>query len=149
MMKNKSSLVPTAWNMETDIQMVRLAMARVRDIMRANKPKSSALPYATEDIQIPLRDMSKIPARIYTPRKPRPSGYPCMFVCHGGGYVIGDIETEEWLCEIFASLGGVVVDVIYRHAPEFPFPIPIYDSYDGLKWVLCHSRIKPTIPEHN
>jgi acetyl esterase/lipase len=61
-----------------------------------------------------------------------------MYVCHGGAYVLGEIDTEEWLCQLFVSLGGIAVDVIYRHAPEYPFPIPLNDSYDGLKWLVQH-----------
>ena len=104
-------------------------------VKRSTKPKASSVPYKTQDIQFPVRDGSLIPARVYTPRKPSPQGCPCMYVCHGGGYLLGELDGQEWLCELFTSLGGVAVDVLYRHAPEHPFPIPVHDSYDGLNWV--------------
>ncbi|OIW26347.1 alpha/beta-hydrolase [Coniochaeta ligniaria NRRL 30616] len=118
-----------------DIEIARNFVSMVSSIKRSSMPKPSSRPYRTKDIQIPVRDGSSIPARVYTPRRPSARGCPCMYVCHGGAYVIGEIDSEEPLCELFVSLGGIVVDVIYRHAPEHPFPVPVNDSYDGLKWV--------------
>lgn len=131
------------WDTDSDIQVSRLAVAMIYSIMKGNKPKASSLPYKTRDFQVPARDGSLLLARIYTPKKPSQRGCPAMFVCHAGDYIIGELETEEWLCATFASLGGIAVDVIYRHSPENVFPIPIYDSYDGLKWVcIASSRAK-------
>lgn len=118
-----------------DIHIARLFISMVYSVMKSSKPKASSLPYKAKDIQIPVRDGSSIPARVYTPRRPSVRGCPCMYVCHGGAYVVGELETAEWLCELFTSLGGVAVNAVYRHAPEYPFPIPVQDSYDGLKWV--------------
>jgi acetyl esterase/lipase len=58
-----------------------------------------------------------------------------MYVCHGGGYVIGELDGQERICAIWAGLGGVAVDVQYRHAPEWVFPVPLEDAYDGFLWV--------------
>lgn len=118
-----------------DLQIARNFVSMVSSIKRSTMPKASGRPYKTKDIQVPVRDGSTIPARVYSPRRPSARGCPCMYVCHGGSYVIGEIDSEEHLCELFVSLGGIAVDVIYRHAPEHPFPVPINDSYDGLKWV--------------
>jgi len=118
-----------------DLQMARNFVSMVSSIKRGTMPKPSARPYKMKDIQIPVRDGSSVPARIYTPRRPSTRGCPCMYVCPGGAYVIGEIDTDEWVCELFVALGGVAVNVIYRHAPEYPFPIPVNDSYDGLKWL--------------
>ena len=118
-----------------DMEMARLFVAMISSVKRGSMPKPSARPYKMKDIEVPVRDGSSVPARVYTPRRPSTRGCPCMYVCHGGAYVLGQMDTEEWLCELFVSLGGIAVDVIYRHAPENPFPIPVNDSYDGLKWV--------------
>ncbi|KAB5513580.1 Alpha/Beta hydrolase protein [Coniochaeta sp. 2T2.1] len=121
-----------------DLQTARNFVSMVSSIKRGSAPKPSARPYKTKDIQVPVRDGSSIPARVYSPRRPSARGCPCMYVCHGGAYVLGEIDTEEWLCELWLALGGIAVDAIYRHAPEYPFPIPVNDSYDGLKWVAEH-----------
>lgn len=133
-----------AWDMASDIQMARHALAMIYSIKRGNKPKASALPYKTHDVRVPVRDGTTIPARIYTPKKRSPPrGWPCMYICHAGDYVVGEFDTEEWLCEAFVAMGGVAVDVLYRHAPEHVFPVQVHDSYDGLRWVstrLCSRR---------
>lgn len=118
-----------------DIQIARNFVSMVSSIKRGSMPKLPTSPYRTKDIQIPVRDGSSVPARVYTPRRPSLRGCPCVYVCHGGGYVVGEIDSQESFCELVVSLGAVAVDVIYRHAPEYPFPIPVNDSYDGLKWV--------------
>jgi acetyl esterase/lipase len=125
--------------MKTDVKLLRDEVRMVNSIYRSMQPKSSSRHYSTHSIQIPVRDGSYIAAKIHQPRGKMPLiGCPCMYLCHGGGYVLGDIENEESLGELFTSLGGVAIDVIYRNAPEFPFPIPVMDSYDGLKWVGTH-----------
>lgn len=65
---------------------------------------------------------------------------PALFWMHGGGYVIGnrsmdDIRTLAWA----TSLGCVVASVEYRLAPEHPYPAPLEDCYDGLRWVHAHA----------
>lgn len=130
-----------------DVQLARNFVSMVSSIKRGSMPKPSSRPYKTKDITVPVRDGSSVPARVYTPRRPSARGCPCMYVCHGGAYVIGEIDSEEALCELFVSLGGIAVDVIYRHAPEHPFPAPINDSYDGLKWVSRATRCA-SLTEH-
>jgi acetyl esterase/lipase len=61
---------------------------------------------------------------------------PCVYSIHGGGYVIGsytmdDPRFDRWCPE----LGIVGVSVEYRLAPETPYPGPLEDCYQGLKWV--------------
>ena len=67
-----------------------------------------------------------------------PDGCPGMVVFHGGGYLVGDFETEAWLCALFTKLGGIAVNVDYRHAPEHVFPAAIHDAFDATAWVsIC------------
>jgi acetyl esterase/lipase len=62
-------------------------------------------------------------------------GSPVFVVYHGGGFVFGDLDSETILCRQWVELGGVAVNVDYRLAPENPFPGPIHDAFDALKWV--------------
>lgn len=88
-----------------------------------------------EDRTIPTRDGSSIIVRIHSPKLPPKDGSPIFVVYHGGGFILGGLDNEALLCRKFTELGGVAVNVDYRLAPEHPFPVPIHDAYDALKWV--------------
>jgi acetyl esterase len=73
-----------------------------------------------------------LPVRIYTPSHDR--GRVVTFL-HGGGWVVGDLDTHDPLCRRVANaLGAVVVAVDYRLAPEHPFPAPLDDTLAALAW---------------
>ena len=125
--------------MDTDIHLIRSLITE--GLQNAPKPDPSTLPYTAKDIEIPVRDGSSIAARVHTPKDASADGCPGMVVFHGGGYMVGDIGTEEWLCRLFSELGGVSVDVRYRHAPEYPFPQQVEDAHDATKWVRSESFV--------
>ncbi len=76
-----------------------------------------------------------IPLRLYDPRDTREPGPVIMFF-HGGGFVIGDLESHHNLCtEIAASMDMPVVAVDYRLAPEAPFPAAPDDCEAAARWV--------------
>jgi acetyl esterase len=61
---------------------------------------------------------------------------PCLLYLHGGGWVIGDLESHDQVCRELANLlGAVVVAVDYRLAPEHRFPAAIDDSAAALRFV--------------
>ena len=87
-----------------------------------------------EDRMIPVADDAEIKVRIYTPEGQGP--FPLFVYYHGGGWVIGDLETADPSCRMIANrTRRVVVSVDYRLSPEYKFPIPVEDSYAALKWV--------------
>jgi acetyl esterase len=54
---------------------------------------------------------------------------------HGGGWVVGDVDTHDPVCRrVCAALGAVVVSVDYRRAPEHPFPGPLEDGIAAAAW---------------
>ncbi|WP_042463138.1 alpha/beta hydrolase [Neobacillus dielmonensis] len=76
----------------------------------------------------------EIPVRIYTPAAEGP--LPVLVFYHGGGWVIGNLDTMDIPCRMLAkTVGCVVVSVDYRLAPEHKFPAAAEDSYAALKWV--------------
>lgn len=76
-----------------------------------------------------------IPIRIYMPEDRAEAG-PGFVNFHGGGFILGDLETEHPRCLIMAAKGGAVsVGVDYRLAPENPFPAGVEDCYTALQWV--------------
>lgn len=80
-----------------------------------------------------------IPVRLYTPGGVKtPSGGLVYF--HGGGFVIGDLETHDGHCRRLASLAGVrVLAVDYRLAPENPFPAGHDDALAATRWAFDHA----------
>lgn len=75
-----------------------------------------------------------LPARIYRPVSDGPA--PTVVFFHGGGFVLGDLDTHDnhcrWLCH---QVGAVVVSVDYRLAPEAPFPAAVQDCLAATRWV--------------
>jgi acetyl esterase len=79
-----------------------------------------------------------IPVRLYTPRGAEPFAGIVYF--HGGGFVIGDLETHDPLCrQIAARTGAVVCAVDYRLAPEHPFPAAADDAAAAARWFLARA----------
>lgn len=75
-----------------------------------------------------------VPIRIYRPIARDNS--PCIVFFHGGGWVIGDLETHDSCCRMLAEeTGYVVIAVDYRLAPEHPYPAPVTDSYEAFCWI--------------
>jgi acetyl esterase/lipase len=65
---------------------------------------------------------------------------PCVYSIHGGGYVIGSYAMDDARFDGWCpKLGIVGVSVEYRLAPETPYPGPLEDCYQGLKWVYDHA----------
>ena len=89
----------------------------------------------------------EIPIRIYMPKERAEAG-PGFVNFHGGGFILGDLESEHSRCLIMAAEGGAVsISVDYRLAPEDPFPAGVEDCYATLKWVVEHAeelKIDPT-----
>jgi acetyl esterase len=83
-----------------------------------------------------------IPARIYTPRTLRKTGglAPCLVFFHGGGWVIGDLDSHDVVCRKLAHEGElIVVSVDYRLAPEHKFPAAADDCIAATKWVAANA----------
>jgi acetyl esterase len=77
-----------------------------------------------------------VPVRIYRPR----GAQGAIVWLHGGGFVMGDLETEHpWAARVARSCGAVVVSVGYRRAPEHRFPAALDDAYAVLVWTAQHA----------
>ncbi|NVE93888.1 alpha/beta hydrolase [Altererythrobacter lutimaris] len=76
-----------------------------------------------------------IPLRLYDTQENRELG-PIMVFYHGGGFVIGDLDTHHALCtELCALMDMPLVAVDYRRAPEAPFPAAIEDCEAATRWI--------------
>ncbi|WP_247009217.1 alpha/beta hydrolase [Halorientalis litorea] len=75
-----------------------------------------------------------LPVRTYYPEGEGP--HPTLVYFHGGGFVLGNIETHDALCRELANAGEcAVLSVDYRLAPEHSFPAPVYDAYAAVEWI--------------
>jgi acetyl esterase len=93
----------------------------------------SPIPMArVEPVQIPGPG-GALEARLYVPPGPSPSALLVYY--HGGGWVIGDLETHDRPCRFLATHAGVqVLAVDYRLAPEHPFPAAAEDAFAAYAW---------------
>jgi acetyl esterase len=77
-----------------------------------------------------------IPVRVYRPGRKGTAPLPVLVWYHGGGWVIGDLDTADTTCRKLANRSGaLVVSVDYRLAPEHPAPAPAEDCWAALRWV--------------
>src|SRR5688572_30248170 len=90
-----------------------------------------------------VRDLSAdgVPVRVYRPAGvPDSTRLPALVYFHGGGWVIGDLDTHDTLCrQLTAEAGISVVNVDYRLAPEHKFPAAADDAWTATKWVAAHA----------
>jgi acetyl esterase len=96
---------------------------------------------SAEDYALPTRDGQHIKARLYRPH-PDLVGepLPALVFFHGGGFVIGSIETHDILCRQLSGLSGcAVLSIDYRLAPEHQFPTADNDAWDALQWLHANA----------
>ncbi|KIL99031.1 Esterase/lipase [Paramagnetospirillum magnetotacticum MS-1] len=99
-------------------------------LSRSNPPAPHGV--EAEDITI-----AGIPARRYQPQG-GPKAKAMLLYFHGGGFVVGDLETHDPHCRALAAeSGSVVVALHYRLGPEHPYPAAIQDGIAALKWAAA------------
>jgi acetyl esterase len=83
----------------------------------------------------------RIPLRLYRPiGSVKDTLLPVLVYFHGGGWVIGDLDTHDTLCrELANGSGACVVSVDYRLAPEHRFPAAVDDAFAATRWVHDHA----------
>jgi acetyl esterase len=114
--------------------MVRAGYRMQRQAQDQNAPKD----VEARDLKV-AGAAGEVPARLYRPAGVGdPSGLLVYF--HGGGFVIGDLETHDGHCRrLAAGSGCLVLAVDYRLAPEHPFPAGHDDALAATKWAFDHA----------
>lgn len=115
-------------------EMIRANYQETRRALNLGAPKD----VETRDLMIDGAE-GEIPARLYTPAGAAQTT-PGLVYFHGGGFVIGDLETHDGHCRRLAAFGGVrVLAVDYRLAPEHPFPASHDDAVAATRWAIDHA----------
>jgi len=79
-----------------------------------------------------------LPYRLYRPATPGP--HPIVVYFHGGGWVLGDEQSDDPFCRDMCRRSDMVfVSVGYRHAPEHRFPAAAEDGYAATRWIAEHA----------
>ena len=85
-------------------------------------------------------DGRTLDARLYVPEDAGDAPLPLTIFYHGGGWVVGTLDTHDGTCRMLARESGcAVLSLAYRLAPEHPYPVPFDDCYDALVWAAAHA----------
>ncbi|WP_017344501.1 alpha/beta hydrolase [Halorubrum sp. T3] len=110
------------------LKLLRLLTGPLTRLQNRNPPSVGA----TESVRVPGPEGDS-EARLYLPDSDPP--HPTVVLFHGGGFVLGSVETHDWLCRhLTRESGCAVLSVEYRLAPEHPFPAAVEDAYAAVEW---------------
>jgi acetyl esterase len=108
---------------------------------RTKYAEQAAAKPAWDDADMEIQDRTvaadpDVPVRVYRPHR----AHGAIVWLHGGGFVVGDVDTEHlWAARIADGSGAVVISVGYRVAPEHRFPAALDDAYAVLAWTADHA----------
>src|SRR5436853_3117733 len=110
-----------------------------RQLFRETRPASTPTPPEIGAVRnlVANGPGAPIPLRVYRPAGVAASvALPGLMYFHGGGWVIGDLDTHDVLCrQLTAEAGITVASVDYRLAPEHKFPAAVDDAWEATRWV--------------
>ena len=119
-------------HLDADVAARRVGMAKASRIASGTPiPVGAVSDLEVDGAAGPLR------ARHYAPV--RPDGKPLLVFFHGGGWVVGSIDSHDQPCRLITRYADVhVLSVDYRLAPEFPYPAPVDDAIAAWEWAVAH-----------
>ena len=101
------------------------------------------LPPPSDAVDAKNGDVDGIKYRLYTPKEASKSGpLPVAIWTHGGGWMTGDLDSDDLLCRLIAEhVPSIVVNIDYRLAPEHKAPTQLQDTLKVCRWVSRHSWV--------
>jgi acetyl esterase len=129
----KKAALPELWQLTPD-------QAREQYMTRVGRLATREPVFRTFDRRIPGPGQD-LTIRVYEPRELKPGEkLPVLLWFHGGGFVIGNLDTHDHACRALAAQADcLVVAVDYRLAPEFRFPAAVDDCVGVLRWLALHA----------
>ncbi len=114
----------------------RDGMSRSRPILQPDPPEMGEVRAVSA-----AGPAGAIPMRLYRPKGAAPTTLlPALIYYHGGGWVIGDLDSHDVLCrQLCNASGAAVVSVDYRLAPEHRFPAAVEDGNAALFWIAANA----------
>lgn len=113
--------------------------AAARAMMEQMRPPTPPEAVAAVEDRVVPGPPADVPIRIYRPSLDTP--LPVVVYFHGGGWVIGSIESHDLFCRQLANRSGcIIVSVEYRLGPEHRFPAAVEDAQAATAWVAAHAR---------
>jgi acetyl esterase len=114
-----------------------------RQLFRETRPASTPTPPQIGSVRdvVTTGGPVAIPLRVYRPAGvPDTTAVPAYIYFHGGGWVIGDLDTHDVICrQLTAASGAGVISVDYRMAPEHKFPAAAEDAWAATQWIAAHA----------
>jgi acetyl esterase len=127
-----------------EVLLEHLSIAQARSAFSNNFPLLKMIGglfekvHSTRNLSIPSPN-GDIPARLYLPGAGKE--YPLLVYFHGGGWVIGGLDTADNVSRFFCRhIPCAVLSVDYRLAPEHPFPAAVEDAVSAVAWAAVHAR---------
>ncbi|MGE0624527.1 MAG: alpha/beta hydrolase [Pseudomonadales bacterium] len=115
-----------------------LTPAEGREMYRLMRPLNDALAVGSVEDRTIATTAGDLPVRIYRPEGKGP--FPIVVNFHGGGWVIGDLDTADAICRgVCRAAGSIVISVDYRLAPEHTYPAAVDDAYAATCWAAEHA----------
>ncbi|THH03607.1 hypothetical protein EW145_g6146 [Phellinidium pouzarii] len=130
---------PESENEGSETKLLRLQRRVAETLKQHVKEASAPVGITVEEQRIRMsRHPGEIAVRVYTPKlDDAEETFPVIIQLHGGGFCLGTLDNDELKCRaLCATHRTVVVNVDYRLAPAFPWPVGLNDSYDAVKWVV-------------
>ncbi|KXS96065.1 hypothetical protein AC578_6369 [Pseudocercospora eumusae] len=127
---------------ELSIEELKRATNEGRDKASAEFMETLLPKPSIKDHTITARDGYKIQARSYRPKHiPEDKLLPIYIHYHGGGFLFGTLSSEDATCTQLALAADVVVlNVNYRHTPEWRYPTQWHDSEDAFEWTFANAE---------
>lgn len=119
-----------------------LSPAEAREMYRAITTMEQGPEVQRVDDRLLPTDAGDLPVRVYTPEEAVGANHGVLLWFHGGGWVIGDLDTADATCRSLANgSGAVVVSVDYRLAPEHRSPAALDDCVAALAWTAENGEL--------
>lgn len=122
---------------ELSVEQARQEFSTTSQVLDPDPPGSVVV----TPLGIPTRDGAELEARLYRAEHRQGEALPTILYFHGGGYVVGDLDSHDPVCRRLAASGRfAVLAPAYRRAPEAPFPTAVDDASDCANWLVGHAR---------